>query len=258
MVRKLIAFDLDGTLLNSNNEVLASSIQGIETLRAQGHQVVIATGRSYPYVVEIAKELACEDYIMCNGTLGVVGGELVASHPIAPADIKALQQNFQAEGIDATLITADNLYLLSAQNPEVVATAMASFGAVVPELRTLAEIAEPVYQAVVYVDEDQSERLALADLGIKMVRWHPNGIDILPAGVSKATALAEMAAHFQIAQEDIVAFGDGLNDAEMLSYAGIGVAMGNGREEIKAVADYVTASNNEDGIWQALVDLKLV
>lgn len=92
----------------------------------------------------------------------------------------------------------------------------------------------------------------------RFVRWHEHGIDVLPHNGSKAETLKFVADKFGFAQADIMAFGDGNNDMEMLAYAGVGVAMGNGKEDLKAVSDFVTLSNNEGGIVHALKEYNLI
>lgn len=88
--------------------------------------------------------------------------------------------------------------------------------------------------------------------GCEATRWNPLFTDIVPRGGSKQVGMEKLLAHFGIRREECMAFGDGGNDIPMLRYAGIGVAMGNAREEVKAAADYVTSSVDEDGIAMAL------
>jgi Cof subfamily protein (haloacid dehalogenase superfamily) len=90
------------------------------------------------------------------------------------------------------------------------------------------------------------------------VRWHPECVDMIPKNGSKAVTLLKLAEQLGIKQENVIAFGDGMNDREMLKEVGLGIAMGNSSDEVKRQADMVTASNEQDGIWQALVKLKLI
>ena len=81
---------------------------------------------------------------------------------------------------------------------------------------------------------------------------------MIPKNGSKAVTLLKLAEQLGIKQENVIAFGDGMNDREMLKEVGLGIAMGNSSDEVKRQADMVTASNEQDGIWQALVKLKLI
>lgn len=83
-------------------------------------------------------------------------------------------------------------------------------------------------------------------------------MDIIPATGSKEAGIRALIRHYGIAQDETMAFGDGGNDIEMLSYAGIGVAMGNASDEVKAAADFVTASVDEDGIYRAVSELNIL
>ena len=83
-------------------------------------------------------------------------------------------------------------------------------------------------------------------------RWNPLFTDVVPQGSSKAVGIDKIIEHYGISLDETMAFGDGGNDMAMLRHAGIGVAMGNAGDEVKAVADYVTDSVDKDGIWNAL------
>ena len=91
-----------------------------------------------------------------------------------------------------------------------------------------------------------------------MTRWYYGGLDIIAAGGGKMAGIKRYLEHIGIAPEEIIAFGDAENDLDMLRYAGIGVAMGNADEEVKAVADYVTADVDDDGIEKALKHFNLI
>jgi hypothetical protein len=93
---------------------------------------------------------------------------------------------------------------------------------------------------------------------IKSVRWNPDFTDLIPADGGKSVGIQQLLEHFGLSQEETMAFGDGGNDIEMLQYVHLGVAMGNGTQNVKAAADYVTDSVDEDGIWNALVHFGLI
>ena len=116
----------------------------------------------------------------------------------------------------------------------------------------------PVYLVNVFADEADVNRV-LADMPhCRMTRWNPYGVDIIAAGNSKAKGMERVLHYYGIDREEIIAFGDGENDMEMLQFAGIGVAMGNADPEVKEIADYVTDSVGEGGITHALQHFKLI
>ena len=92
----------------------------------------------------------------------------------------------------------------------------------------------------------------------RLPRWHPQFSDLVNANNSKASGIESILRHFGIKKEECIAFGDGGNDIEMLEYCGIGVAMGNADDSVKAHADYVTTSVDEEGIEHALLSLDII
>ena len=109
-----------------------------------------------------------------------------------------------------------------------------------------------VFQLIAFFRAEQEKQVMAQLPGCEATRWNPLFTDIVPRGGSKQVGMEKLLAHFGIRREECMAFGDGGNDIPMLRYAGIGVAMGNAREEVKAAADYVTSSVDEDGIAMAL------
>ena len=91
-----------------------------------------------------------------------------------------------------------------------------------------------------------------------MTRWHYGGLDIIAGGGGKMVGIKRYLDHVGIKPEEIIAFGDAENDLDMIRFAGIGVAMGNGKEEVKAAADFVTADIDDDGIEKALKHYNLI
>ena len=117
----------------------------------------------------------------------------------------------------------------------------------------------PVYH--MWTFEDQGDALQLsAELlkDVRLVRWHPNSSDVIKNGISKASGVAHVLENLGLKAENVLVFGDGPNDMELFDYAGLSVAMGNGDEALKAKADFVTKTVEEDGILYALEELGLV
>ena len=111
---------------------------------------------------------------------------------------------------------------------------------------------ENVYQFIVYDSESKVQQLMENLTDCKENVWNPMAFDIIPKRGGKAAGIRQILEHFKIGQEEIMAFGDGDNDIDMLRYAHIGVAMGNAGENVKTHADYVTACVDDDGIYKAL------
>jgi len=111
----------------------------------------------------------------------------------------------------------------------------------------------PIYQVVIPVkEEDEAAALRAFAPDLNDARWHPDFLDVLPKGGGKDVGMQVIMDHLGITRDEVMAFGDGGNDLPMLIHAGIGVAMGNAEDEVKAHADYITDHVDEDGLVNAL------
>ena len=117
---------------------------------------------------------------------------------------------------------------------------------------------EPVYQTLLFAKQHEQQLYEEKFPTVQFVRWHEYSCDMLPAFGSKARGIQKLIEHIQMSMEEVIAFGDGLNDVEMLSTVGLGVAMGNGHEKAKAAASFVAEHVDEDGLAKAMRTLKLI
>jgi hydroxymethylpyrimidine pyrophosphatase-like HAD family hydrolase len=115
-----------------------------------------------------------------------------------------------------------------------------------------------VYQACVYINDQETAMLDPVRGKCVITRWHPNAVDIIAPDGGKRAAVEQYCRDNGWAREEIIAFGDSDNDLEMIRYAGIGVALGNAEPEVKAAADYVTADIDDDGLAKALEHFGLI
>ena len=106
---------------------------------------------------------------------------------------------------------------------------------------------DTVYLVNLFAEDETVLRVMERLPHCRMTRWNPYGVDIIAKGGGKEKGMERLMEYFRIAREETIAFGDGENDMEMLEYAGIGVAMGNAEEKVKACADYVTAAVDKGG-----------
>ncbi|MBN2470283.1 MAG: HAD family phosphatase [Anaerolineae bacterium] len=258
---KLIATDLDGTLLNSDHIVTPRTERALKAAIAQGVQVIFATGKTMHSRQKLVEQLRL-------ATPGVYSQGLVllnadgstryrrdldreAARPVI-AFLEARGYNLVAVAEGGTRLLAERLSSLTdfmiahhEPFPELVGPVS---GAVedTPLTKLLIEIPPAELPAV---------RDELARLGgdtIELVQSMPQLLEVLPPGASKGDGLRRLLDDLGIAPAEVIAFGDAENDLEMLQMVGIGVAMGNATDSVKAVADYVTASNDEDGVGLAV------
>ena len=115
-----------------------------------------------------------------------------------------------------------------------------------------------IYQAVVYAEREQEDLLQSRLPGCRFTRWNDHAVDIISSGGGKMAGIRQYLSENGIRRQEAAAFGDGENDAEMLAFVGLGVAMGNAPDAVKVHADYVTGSVDEDGVAKALKHLQIL
>jgi len=258
----MISFDLDMTLLDhSTNRIPESALKAIEQLRKK-HKIILATGRDMDnyYSVPYRDIIKPDAIIHMNGTKITVGGKLIYEHILDPILLKKLLEFCDREGYGIGMTVGDEDYYI---HPEVIEASDIRFWGscgrrfqdpwkmLYMPVRTLAFIGE----------EKQVRRVEAAFPQLKMPLFAGrSGADVMEAGCSKADGLRRLARWFGEKEDlsDTVAFGDSMNDLEVIREAGIGVAMGNAAEELKKAADYITSSISEDGIYRACLHLGLL
>ncbi len=256
MKKKMVVFDIDGTLLGSKKNVPFSTLEALTRLKQQGHTLFVATGRSLLYAKPITQLLGFQNYIVCNGAIGFIEHKQTFGSELAADDLFNLLDKFSQLEVDSVIVTLNQLHRVSSFDLGKMREAMSYVGGSLPPLHDKKE--ELVYQVLAFYDHTVEQKIEPHFSKFDFVRWHEAGVDIIPTGGSKAATILELAEQMGFVKEDIVSFGDGLNDREMLQASGIGVAMGNASLEVKGCADMVTDTNDDDGIFNALKKLSLI
>ena len=267
MTYRLIALDLDGTLLDSQLQIRPRTIEALQLAREQGVQVMIVTGRhhsaAYAYWHQLGLDLPA---ICCNGAYiyDFKTGKALAGDPLPPAEARAFLK--LARAYPAHLMVYTDTAMVHEHDDVPLQEGMGDWAARLPEnlrprLASVASFDELIEsQAVVWkflaVPDDTEAMEALLNAantqGFYCVRSGGNRIDISRAGNSKGKRLVEFIEQRGLSPDQVIAFGDQDNDREMLQLAGLGVAMGNAHEDVRASADWVTGPNDGDGIGDAL------
>lgn len=247
----VLAVDLDDTLLRDDKTVSPRTMAALQAWQERGGRVVIATGRPPRSTREIPDELHHLPWICYNGALAFHNGDVFYERLLSAADARAAVEAILAIDPNSTvgLEIDDRLYVNahleysgSIFTPDVLAVANKPAAKVIMRVEHF-EMVDALLEAL-----PKSVR-ALVSEKYRLIQ-------IMPADVSKAVALREMLARWTLSPQDAAAFGDDVNDVEMVAEAGLGVAVANAVEEVKVVADCITASNEEDGV--ALVVEKLL
>ena len=260
---RLVALDIDGTILSSDQRILPSTVRAIRQARAKGVKVILCTGRSAPEAAEISRLTGCDNRAVClsGGVIGdMTTGQPVRQFPLAPVSVeKAL--SILAPYPLHTILFADQYNLVTpATKAEMLQrlpkdlmhshTLEAENLAEGMKNRTVCKLFSYSFHGNV---TEAAEALAQAFPGL--VTNCGDSLELLAAGVSKGASLSLLAADWGIEMKDVVAIGDSNNDLSMLSVAGMPVAMGNASHDAKAAAKRITDTNDNDGIAKALESL---
>lgn len=248
---KAVFFDIDGTLLSHTlGGVPPSAQEAISQLRQRNIKLFLATGR---HILEIHRlpvgKFSFDGYVTLNGQILLNGqGEITGSFPVDPQDTAKLIAIFRQMEVPVQVVERGRMYLNFVN--EQVRFAQKAISTPVPE--TGSYTGAEVYQFNIY-DSGRIVNPLMAELpSCKMSRWNPYAVDIIPKTGGKVAGIRKVLEQWGIAPEEIMAFGDGENDMDMLRFAGVGVAMGNAPDSVKACADYVTGGVDSGGIFSAL------
>lgn len=247
----IVFFDLDGTLLTSNLEVAASSIEAIQRISQKGIMPVLATGRTLfeiDYVLETTGIRSC---VLMNGQYVIYDGEVIYKNPLDTEKFSALHEAAEKNGHAMGFHTAKTI-IATTDKSELLANDCVHCGRDFPSVDREFYLKEPIFQAELYCLEGEEAYYQENFPYFQFVRNSPFGCDVYPANTSKASGIKKLLELNNISTEYTYAFGDSFNDLEMFQLVQNSVAMGNAVEIIKKSAKYVTSSNDEAGIARGL------
>jgi Cof subfamily protein (haloacid dehalogenase superfamily) len=276
---KAIFFDIDGTLIADNGKALASTREAIKEARKQGVLCGVATGRGPVELEKVIDYLELDMFITYNGQFVYTKENLIYAKPFSKNILEEIvayaDENYRQVMFGGETQVAGSLTIRLSQSPVMqrylrflpkkfpVGTLKKLLQRFSPNrnakrYQALDILREPIYQCIMLSPESERKQLQqkLPDCDFK--RSNAYSVDIVPKKGSKLKGIREFLAYEGIAMEEAMAFGDHENDVEMLSGVGVGVAMGNGHQAAKEVADYVTKSNNQEGIAQALREYGII
>lgn len=258
---KAVFFDIDGTLVSLKTGKMASSTpNAIRQLRERGILCFVATGRSRPEIddMDMLEGVGFDGILSNNGQYCYCGDTVFYDAPIDPTDVAAVVQQAQEMGYSIWLTEADRIYI-NLENDRT-REAMRFIHTPIPPVEDIRRATEhPIYKIVPFLTPEELHKYPLqVTQNCKTASWFPLGGDIMPKVGGKAAAICEVMRRYGIAQTEIMAFGDGENDIEMLNLAHVGVAMGNAAQSVKQIADYVTSDCEDDGIYHALLHYGLI
>lgn len=263
---KLVAIDLDGTLLDSNSEISEVNRKAVQRISNEGAQVVIATGRGQFSVLEIFRELGVDGYLIGYNGAQISRIEQGTARLLAS---RSLDQPIIAAGFQQALkhqitLVASNLgysyRFVQAEQHQVIqefqSTRPDLVRVSVEEMRKIAQDTDYSILKMAFTDLRKEKLLKvqaeLAQGGIHAFFSDDNYIEVVADGVSKGAALEQLSESLGIERKETMAFGDQENDLELLKHAGVGVAMGNAMMKVRQAADVVAESNDDSGVGKMI------
>ncbi len=274
MNRKVVFLDIDGTLVNRDGIMPESAKEALRTAKANGHEMVLCTGRSATQIVPVmtGNEDLFSGVVSSAGANVKYGDEVIWRGSLSEEKTKELVDYFRANTIYYFLQAESGIYTEKYCMETIYETfaalgyskeaAVKAFGETIilehPE--DIPNIEKCCYyqcqKEAAVVQEELGDYFQVVDSSIKMTRFCDG--EICKNGVNKATGMKNYLEARGVPHEDSICFGDGPNDFEMMEYAATGVAMGNGVEELKKIADRVAGDINEDGLYNEFKALGLI
>lgn len=260
---KLIALDMDGTLLNEEKIVTERTKKAIKAARDKGVTVVLATGRPIDGVTRYLEELDMytdNDYVLSyNGglVLKTKSKEVVCKLGLIGEDVKYLYELSKTLGVNIHAFSEKN-GLVTPKNSKYTEVEASINNITVNEVNFDNIENDESFIKIMMIDEPEILQRAVDNLPQEVyekytvVRSTPFFLEFLNKEVNKGVGVEMLAKHLGVKREEVITMGDAGNDLHMIEYAGMGIAMGNAFDEVKEAANYITDSNNEDGVAKAI------
>jgi len=264
MKYKLLVLDVDGTLLNNEKEISKRTLASLLKVQQMGIRIALASGRPTYGLMPLAKILELGNYggfiVSYNGCqiINAQNGEILFERRINPEMLPYLEKKAHKNSF-AIFTYHDDTLLTDSPNNEHIRTEA--------KLNNLKIIKEEDFSIAIdfapckcmLVSDDEEALTGLEEHWkrrlngtLDVFRSEPYFLEVVPCGIDKANTLGALLSHLNITREEVIAIGDGVCDVNMLQIAGLGIAMGHSQDSVKVCADYVTASNEEDGVAQAV------
>lgn len=269
MKYKLLVLDVDGTLLNNEKEISKRTLAALLKVQHMGIRIVLASGRPTSGIMPFAKALELGNfggYILSYNGCQVIKadtGEVMFERRINPEQIPYLEKKSRKNGFSIFTYHDDYILTDNADDLHIRKEAWLNHLKIMeePEFSIVIDFApckcvlvSDDYEALRGLENHWKRRLAGV---LDVFPSEPYFLEVVPCGVDKANTLALLMDQLGVKREEVIAIGDGVADVTMLQLAGKSVAMGHAPDSVKICADYVTASNDEDGVAQAVEKLIL-
>lgn len=259
MKYQVLVLDLDGTLTNSEKKITPNTKEALIKAQEKGVKVVLASGRPTYGIVPLAKELELEKYrgyiLSYNGAniIDCKSGNLLFETCLPEGSIYEIIELARKHRVDILSYEGNTIITNNKENPYAIIESRVN-GLPLKEVQMMEKYIDfPITKFIMLAENDylaKVEEPVKRALGQQFSVYRSEGyfLEIMPENIDKAASLERLMIHLGLSKEEMVACGDGFNDLSMLEYAGLGVAMENAVPKAKEIADYITGSNNHDGI----------
>lgn len=250
--QSIIFFDIDGTLLNFEKKLPDSTKQAIFKLKEDGHVVAIATGRA-PFMFEdLRKELDIHTFVSYNGQYVILNGEVIHTNPLRIGSLEKLTETALRNNHPVVFMDHEDMKANVPRHPYIRESLETLQIKHFPDHDPHYYKGRELYQTLLFCPEGEEKQYEQVYHDFDFIRWHPVSVDVVPNGGSKAKGIEKIVEKLGFPKERQFAFGDGLNDIDMLSKVYNSVAMGNAEDIVKSKARYITHSVENDGIYHGL------
>ncbi|MGM0904369.1 MAG: Cof-type HAD-IIB family hydrolase [Bacillota bacterium] len=264
MIYRLLALNVDGTVLQPNGRIHKSTKEAIAYVQQKGIYVTLVTSRSFPAAKKVAKALKINSFLVTHqgAYIAEEQGKPIVQKSIPeeityeiirflegfPCQIRIVQDEFSLANkyklnhnlLAKTVFTTGDPMFYSQQFVDSISDTLRDDPIMAPKIEVYFEYEDDL--------EDAKEALSSIYTETNMTKLNDFRLDILPQDVSKLNGLRSLGDHLDIALREMVVIGDGMDDIEMIESCGLGVSMGNASPEVKKSSDWVTRSNNQHGV----------
>lgn len=264
MKYKLLVLDVDGTLLNDAKEISKRTLSALLKVQQMGVRIVLASGRPTYGLMPLAKALELGNYggfiLSYNGgqIMNAKNGELLFERRINPEMLPYLEKKARKNNFAIFTYHEDTIVTDQPENEHIRQEAALNHMKVREETEfSIGVDFAPCKCMLVSDDEENLVKLEehwrrRLNGALDVFRSEPYFLEVVPCSIDKANTLGALLEKLEIDRDEVVAVGDGVCDVTMIQLAGLGIAMGNAQDSVKACADMVTASNEEDGVAVAV------
>lgn len=279
MKKKIVFLDVDGTLVNDNGVIPESAKIAVKEAKNNGHYIFLCTGRSKAELFDNIMEIGFDGVIAAAGGYIEHENKVVMHEKVKDEDVKHLVTYFDENNIDFYLESNGGLFAskncknhlreiifgdpnLDARVREELEEGMNPFiecliegeDLIRDDINKISFLGSPI--SIKTIKNEFSSKFNVIESTVSI--FGKNSGELSIPGIHKAVAIDILLKHLNLSIEDTIAYGDGINDTEMLEFVKVGVAMGNAKDELKIIADDVTDTHDENGIYNSFKKYKLI